>query len=223
MQTEEISLAIHSGTHMDAPLHFVKDNWSVDEIPLSHFVNRPLVVIDVSKKVVKDNDYGVTVDDILNWEEQNGRIPEGGVIFFRTGFAKRYLKGKLQYMGTVSQNHALIHTPGVSPEAAKWIVANRLVVGVGLDAISLDPGQGEQFLAHRTILERNMYVIENLASSLDRVPVTGAKVNIYPMLIERASGAPCRVIVDTSLAPQFAPSTMLLLVTGAAFVLSYLV
>lgn len=197
MRSEDIAMTVHCGTHMDAPLHFAHDKWSIDQIPITHFVNRPLAVVDVTKKVSKNPDYAVTVDDLLNWEEENGPLPEGGVVFLRTGFAKHY-HSRVQYIGTTSSNHALVHTPGLSPEAAEWIVANRLIVGMGLDALSIDPGQGEQFMAHRTLFERNMFVIENLNSNIDKVPLTGAKVNLYPMSLEGASGAPTRVIVNTS-------------------------
>lgn len=61
----------------------------------------------------------------------------------------------------------------MSPEAAQWLVQNRLLVGLGLDAVSLDKGQTEEFMAHRTILERNMFLIENLNSDLSKVPLTG--------------------------------------------------
>lgn len=77
-----------SFANQDAPLHFGRDRWSVGDIPITHFVNRPLVVIDVANKVALNRDYAATIEDITTWEEENGLIPEGSVVFLRTGFSK---------------------------------------------------------------------------------------------------------------------------------------
>lgn len=127
---------------------------------------------------------------------------------------------RLLYIGTNTANHALVHTPGLDPEAAEWIVTNRLVVGMGLDALSMDPGQSQQFGTHRVLLDRNMFIIENINSNLDKVPLTGAKVNIFPLNLQGASGSPCRVIVDTSFATTTSLSNFLtyLVIAFLAFV-----
>lgn len=70
---------------MDAPLHFCKHKWSITDIPVTHFVNRKLAVIDVSQKVANDLDYEVTVEDLEEWEREHGPLPEGGVLFILTG------------------------------------------------------------------------------------------------------------------------------------------
>lgn len=220
MRAENIGLAIHTGTHMDAPLHFCKDKWSVDEIPVEHFVDRPLVVINAEHSVIKNRDYEVTEADLLAWEQANGRIPEGAVIFIRTGYSK-YYSDRSRYFGV--SNGAIIaqnmHYPGMNGEAAEWIVRNRLIVGIGIDGVSLDGAQSKGYVAHQTILGRNMYILENLNSKIDQIPETGAKVHIFPMKIEGASGAPVRVVVDVNTASHLKP--LLLMITLSIATLTY--
>ena len=64
----------HTGTHIDAPLHFSKDGTSVDEIPVSELV-APLCVIDIAARAAEDADTQVTPDDIRAWIATNGDIP----------------------------------------------------------------------------------------------------------------------------------------------------
>lgn len=205
---------------MDAPLHFCKDKWSVDEIPVEHFVDRPLVVINTEHSVIKNRDYEVTEADLLAWEQANGRIPEGSVIFIRTGYSK-YYSDRRRYFGV--NNGAIIaqnmHYPGLNAEAAEWIVRNRLIVGIGIDGVSLDGAQAKGYVAHQTILGRNMYILENLNSKIDQIPETGAKVHIFPMKIEGASGAPVRVVVDINTGSRLKP--LLLLITLSITTLTY--
>lgn len=209
-------MAVHSGTHMDAPLHFLRDKWSVDEIPITHFMNRPLVVVDVANKVSKNRDYEVLEEDLLAWEMENGEIPEGAVILIRTGYSKFY-KNRAQYMGTATNLIQNLHYPGIGPEAALWIVKNRLVVGVGIDALSIDPGAGLGFLAHRTLLERNLYLLENINSNIDKLPATGAFISVFPLPLQGASGSPCRVIVDLNASHLIQPLGILSIVAFFLF------
>ncbi|KAI1301281.1 Kynurenine formamidase [Halotydeus destructor] len=211
MKAEDITMAIHTGTHMDAPLHFAEGKWSVDQIPITHLVNRPLAVIDARNQVSQNRDYAVTIKDIQDWEATNGQLPEGCVLFLRTGFAHHY-HNRLGYIGTLTSDAKLVTTPGLHEDAAKWIVENRLVVGIGVDALSIDQGSCESFGAHTTILERNMFVIENLNTNIDLLPLTGATVNLFPMKIEGASGAPTRVIVQLNAALCAKVSIVLLVV-----------
>jgi kynurenine formamidase len=203
---------------MDAPLHFGKDKWSVDEIPVEHFVDRPLIVINAEHSVIKNRDYQITEADLLAWEQENGRIPEGAVIFLRTGMSKHY-SNRQRYFGVSggSISRTNIHVPGLHAEAAEWIVRNRLIVGIGIDAISLDAGQSKGFVSHQTVLNRNMYILENLNDKIDQIPVTGAKVHVFPMKIEGASGAPVRVVVDINSGSHLTPFMTLITICITLF------
>ena len=211
---ENIALSIHTATHMDAPFHFARDKWSVDEIPIEHLVDRPLVVLDVQKKVFKNRDYQVTEHDLFYWEQENGVIPEASILFIHTGYG-RFYSDRLKYLNLMpgSKSTKDLRYPGMHRDAADWLVRNRLVLGVGIDTISIDSGASKSFHSHQILLDRNMFIIENLNSNLSQVPATGAKVNVFPLKFEAASGSPCRVIVNINSSSFIAPSVTVLAFT----------
>ena len=88
---------------------------------------------------------------------------------------------------------AKLHFPGLHPDAARWLAANRTVKAVGIDTASIDYGQSTLFETHRALYERNIPGLENLAN-LDRLPARGAKVIALPMKIKGGSGAPLRAL-----------------------------
>jgi len=83
------SAAEHGGTHLDAPIHFAQGMPTVDQIPLDRLIV-PGVLVDVQKQVADNRDYQITAQDLINWEKQNGRIPDNCIILFRTGWGKFY-------------------------------------------------------------------------------------------------------------------------------------
>src|SRR5580700_9978435 len=81
----KISLPEHFGTHIDAPAHFARGLWTVDQIPPERLI-APMVVLDVSANAKNHPDYQISVDDIAGWEQANGQIPPGAVVMARTGW-----------------------------------------------------------------------------------------------------------------------------------------
>lgn len=189
------SAAEHGGTHIDAPIHFAEGKQAVDEIPLEQLMG-PAIKIDVSSKALGNRDYLVSVDDFLAWEKaEEITIPDGSIVLLQTGFSK-YYPDKLKYLGTAARgDHAVkeLHFPGLSPAAAKWLVANRNVKAVGIDTPSIDYGQSEYFESHVTLLSENIPVFENVAN-LDKLPAKDFEVVALPMHIKGGSGAPLRII-----------------------------
>ena len=184
----------HGGTHVDAPAHFAKGKNSVDEIPFDH-LNGTAVVIDVSTKVKSNPDYLIGRGDLDAWEKENGQIPDGDIIIFRTGYGKYYPDAK-KYFGTDQRGQAavaLLHFPGIDPEAARWLVKDRNISAVGLDTPSIDYGQSKTFETHRILLGENIPAFENLAN-LDQLPATGVYIFAMPMKIKGGSGAPLRIM-----------------------------
>ena len=184
----------HGGTHIDAPVHFAAGRESVDAIPLRRLVGRA-VVIDVTAASAQNADYQVTVDDLMRWEQQHARIPSDAIVLLRTGFAQHW-PDATRYLGTAERGDAAVaklHFPGLHPDAAKWIVANRPIKAIGIDTASIDYGQSTLYESHRVLYERNIPAFENLAS-LDRLPPIGAHVVALPMKIRGGSGAPLRAI-----------------------------
>jgi kynurenine formamidase len=186
--------AEHGGTHLDAPLHFAQGRQAVDEIPLERLVG-PAVVVDIVAQSDRDADYQVSVNDLQAWEREHGQLPADAILLLRTGFSRRW-PDAARYLGTAARGAdavAQLHFPGLHPDAARWLVANRPVKAVGIDTASIDFGQSTAFEAHRTLYEQNIPAFENL-TMLERLPATGAFVVALPMKIEGGSGAPLRAI-----------------------------
>jgi kynurenine formamidase len=184
----------HGGTHMDAPVHFAKGKQAADEVPLDRLVG-PAFVIDVSEKSAGNADYQVSVDDLQAWEKQNGAIPSDAIVLLRTGFSRRW-PDAAKYLGTAERGEgavAKLHFPGVHPEAAKWLVANRPIKAIGIDTASIDYGQSKLYESHQTLYAQNIPAFENM-TALDRLPIKGAYVIALPMKIKGGSGAPLRAI-----------------------------
>ena len=185
--------AEHGGTHLDAPVHFAEGRWSVDQIPVEQLVGAASVV-DLSAKCAAQPDYQVTVDDLTTWEKTNGSL-NGSILLIRTDYSKRW-SDAAGYLGTAERGEAAVpklHFPGIHPEAARWLVANRTVKAVGIDTASIDYGQSTLFETHRALYERNIPGLENLAN-LDRLPARGATLVALPMKIKGGSGAPLRAV-----------------------------
>jgi len=183
----------HGGTHIDAPIHFAEGKWTVDEIPLSQTTGEG-VVIDVSQKALQNRDYQITSEDILNWENEHGKIPTDAIVFFKTGYGKFYPNRK-EYFGTDLKGEAAIpqlHFPGIAPEAAQWIVDHRKIKAFGLDVASMDYGQSTDFKTHQIMLGHQIPGFENVAH-LDQLPTKGFYVVALPMKIGKGSGAPLRL------------------------------
>jgi kynurenine formamidase len=188
------SAAEHGGTHLDAPVHFAKGRHTVDQIPLEQLMGSG-ILIDVTSQCAANPDYLVSVADFQNWEKRNGRIPVGSIVFLRTGFGKFFADRK-RYLGTDERGAAAVaklHFPGLDPNAARWLTANRTIKAIGLDTASIDYGQSKLFESHRVLFDKNIPAFENVAN-LDQLPVKGFSVIALPMKIAGGSGGPLRII-----------------------------
>ena len=184
----------HGGTHLDSPIHFAQGKQTVDQLPLERLVG-PAVVIDVSDRADRNADYQVTAADIQQAESRDGGIPPDAIVLIRTGFSRRWPDAE-RYLGTAERGPeavAKLHFPGLHPDAARWLVANRQFRAIGIDTASVDYGQSTQYESHRVLFERDIPAFENLAA-IDRLPVRGAVVIALPMKIGGGSGAPLRAI-----------------------------
>jgi kynurenine formamidase len=188
------SMAEHGGTHIDAPVHFGSGKLTVDRIPLDRLAGAA-VVVDVADRAGRDADYQVTADDLQRWEQEHGEIPRDAMLLIRTGYSSRW-PDAARYLGTAERGPdavALLHFPGLHPDATRWLIANRTVKAVGIDTASIDYGQSTMFETHRLLAERDIPAFENL-NALERLPATGSVLVALPMKIGHGSGGPLRAM-----------------------------
>jgi kynurenine formamidase len=183
------TLEEHIGTHIDTPGHFDEGNSLVDQIGPENLV-APVVVIDITAKAAEDPNAVVTPDDLVAFERRHGRIPDRALVCMNSGWAAKVDDGDAFRGGAGFPD---LNFPGFSIDATDWLVAKRDPVGIGLDTMSLDPGNSADFAVHVEFLASGRYGIESMAN-LDRIPPRSALAFVGPVPWEDGSGSPCRVI-----------------------------
>jgi kynurenine formamidase len=181
----------HSGTHMDAPGHFVEGGRLSPEITLEELLV-PIAVVDISDRAEREPDAMVTVDDLRRYERRHGRIPKGALVCMDSGWAAKVDDPLAFKGGAAFPNY---HFPGFSLDAAMWLAERRDVTGIGVDTISLDPGNSLTFPVHVNFLATDRYGLEGM-NNLDRIPPRGAVAYVGLIPWEEGSGGPCRVIAS---------------------------
>ncbi len=185
----------HTGTHFDAPIHWVsgKDlpHNATDSIPPERFIG-PACVVDCSKESAKDADFLLTRDYLLGWEKRHGTIPPKSWVLMRTDWSKRHDPADYQNYDEEGQ-----HTPGPDVDAVQFLVNERDVLGFGTESIGTDAGQAAHlrppYPCHYFMHGAGRYGLQCLAN-LDQLPPTGAVVVAAPLKIRNGSGSPLRVL-----------------------------
>ena len=179
----------HSGTHMDAPAHFVANGRHSPDIKLRELFVR-VAVIDISRRAQQNADAVVTVDDLRRYERRHGRIPRGAGVFMYSGWESR-VGDQERFRNTGADGK--FHFPGFSKEAVRWLLERRNPTCIGVDTLSLDPGNSATFPVHKLLLGADRYGLEGLAN-LKRIPARGATAYVGLVPWQDGSGGPCRVI-----------------------------
>ena len=187
----ELTVNEHTGTHIDAPLHFSEDGASVDEIEVANLV-APLCIIDVKEKAAADADYRVTPDDLKAWTDANGAIPDGACVVMNSGWAAKV--GSEEYRNADADRK--LHFPGFHVETTQALLETG-AASIGVDTLSLDHGISADYATHYAWLGAGRYGIENLAN-LDALPPSGATVMVGAPKHKRGSGGPARVLAMVS-------------------------
>jgi len=183
----ELRVNEHTGTHLDAPLHFSENGQAVHEIPIANLVC-PLCVIDIREKAAGNADAQVTPDDIKAWVSANGEIPENACVAMNSGWDKHVATDKFRNVGKDEK----MHFPGFHVEAAKMLAETR-AVGMAVDTLSLDYGMSGDFATHYAWLPTNRWGLECIAN-LDSVPATGATLIVGAPKHQGGSGGPSRIM-----------------------------
>ena len=184
----ELRLSEHTGTHIDAPLHFTADGKGVGELPVEDLV-APLVVIDIRAKADANADAELTPDDIKAWTDANGELPQGCVVAMLSGWGAHVATDKFRNLGGDGKT---MHFPGFHVEAVKQLLETS-AKAIAVDTLSLDFGQSPDFIVHKTWLPAGRYGIEGIAN-LDRLPAKGATIIVGAPKVAKGSGGPARVI-----------------------------
>jgi len=190
-----LRLGEHTGTHFDAPIHWITgkdlpDN-ACDTIPVRRLVG-PACVIDVTADVASNPDFLLTPARIDEWEAAHGRIAAGAWLLLRTGWSKR--TDAKAFVNAAADGP---HSPGFDPRASRMLAHDRDVVGVGVETIGTDAGQAGTFdppFPNHTIMHgAGKFGLASLCN-LDQLPPTGSIVIAAPLKIVGGSGSPLRVI-----------------------------
>ncbi len=189
-----ISMSEHTGTHFDAPAHWItgKDHadGTVDTLDCRGFI-APAAVVDASAEVALCDDWILDVAFLTRWEAIHGRIPARGWLAFRTDWAHR-IDDPARFLNLRDDG---AHTPGPSREAVEWLIHERDVLGFAVETINTDAGQSHTWPlplpCHTLMHGANRYGLQCLRN-LDQLPPQGALIVAAPLKIEAGSGSPLR-------------------------------
>ena len=178
----------HNGTHLDAPVHSADGQPSVDQLTAGDLFG-PAAVVDVSVQAAADPDYRLSQQDLLDWEEQHGRLPGGAIVLMSTGWSRKWTDPEA-YRNL--DRDGRLHFPGFSEEAAQFLVNERNIRGIGIDNMSVDYGMARTFAVHRVVNGSGKFHLENVAN-VHRLPPTGAYLIVAPIKIAGGSGGQVRI------------------------------
>jgi kynurenine formamidase len=184
----------HTGTHLDAPVHWVtaRDGEDVSQIATAKLI-APAAVIDVADEVAEDPDFLIEVSHLEGWQAEHGPLPDGGWLLVRTGWSARS-NSQEEFLNADETGP---HTPGFSVEAAKWLAEVAPIIGVGVETVGTDAGKAHSFEpafpCHTFVLGAGKYGLTQLRN-LRLLPPTGAVLVASPLPILGGSGSPARVL-----------------------------
>lgn len=185
-----ISTGEHTGTHLDAPIHWItgRDGADVSQLPARRLI-APAVVLDFSAQAAKDPDFLLEVEHIRAWQDEYGPLPRGGWLLYRTGWDARARDPSAFLNGG--------HTPGISTACASWLAEEAPVQGVGVETVGTDAGAAHSFAppfpCHSYLLGNDKYGLTQL-QNLAALPAMGAVLIVGPLPIVGGSGSPCRAL-----------------------------
>ncbi|MGI9012585.1 MAG: cyclase family protein [Nitrososphaeraceae archaeon] len=172
--SEAIFLSTHTGTHMDAPSHFIEGAESIDDIDVNRFVMKNVHLL----KIFKSSNQLITAEDIIN---SNIDIKENDSIVFSTGWEHNY-----------NSDNYISSNPGLSPQAATYL-SNKKINAVAIDSPSIDSGIESEFPVHQILLKNNIIIIENICN-LAKIDKKNFKLIAIPLKLRGASGSPVRAL-----------------------------
>ena len=182
-----LTIGEHTGTHLGAPRHFCETGVTVDEIPPGYFM-APAIVINMEAKAALNRDALLSVKDIVLWEKMYGFIKSGSIALVKTGWS--HLWGDESAYFAIAKDG--LHFPGISLVAARYLVQELDIIGLGIDTAGIDGGRSIDFKTSKLLAEQNVYHLENL--NLAALTITHLTLVVAPLPISGGSGSPCRIL-----------------------------
>jgi kynurenine formamidase len=173
-----LNLSEHTGTHFDAPLHFVPGGQPICDVPLERFFGRMLTIDARSAPA----DSRIGLEWLTRFEQANGPVREGDAVFFSFGWARYFPTADPRFFRD---------WPGLSRELCESLVERRVSI-VGTDCMSVENFSNVDFVAHHTLLRAGILIGENF-NNLDQVPPVCSLIAL-PLPIEGGSGSPMRAV-----------------------------
>lgn len=173
---ELLFLSSHTGTHLDAPYHFVKNGAKIHQIPLDRLLGSAILI-----KIKKGKNQAITKNDLISFERKNGIIPKHSSIIFHTEWQKN-----------LNNESYFTNNPGLSESAATYLVSKEINL-VGIDSPSIDLGKDKTFSVHKILAKNNILIVENL-SNLNKISLKQFDFVILPLKLKDATGSPVRAI-----------------------------
>jgi len=173
---ELLFLSSHTGTHLDAPFHFVKNGMKINQISLNRLVGKGVLI-----KLERTKNTKILKSDIISFERKNEKITNNSSIFFYTGWQKN-----------LKRDNYFTENPGLDISAAKYLVSKNINL-IGIDSPSIDLGKDESFCIHNILSKNNILIVENL-TNLNKILTKEFNFTILPLKLKDATGSPVRAI-----------------------------
>jgi kynurenine formamidase len=173
---ELLFLSTHTGTHMDAPYHFLEKGAKIHEISLKKLVSEAILI-----KSKKKSGGSITKTDIQKFEKKHGKITGFSSVIFYTGWQRNLQK-----------KYYFTKNPGLSVSAAKYLASKKINL-VGIDSPSIDLGTDSKFSVHQIFAKKGILIVENLAS-LEKIKSSKFHLVVLPLKLKNATGSPVRAI-----------------------------
>ncbi len=170
---KKITMYSHTGTHMDAPAHLIKNAKTLDQFPVEHFYGKAFILHREARQTRI-----IELHELLPHAEN---LAQADFVLLHTGWSEYW--GEEKYFSAY---------PVLSREAAVFLGSLQLK-GVGVDTISVDALEAEFFPIHRTLLEKNIILIENL-THLEKIPGRQCTFSCFPLKFAEADGSPVRAV-----------------------------
>lgn len=173
---ELLFLSSHTGTHLDAPFHFVEKGRKIHEISPSRLISDAILI-----RLEKGRNHSITKKDIVNFEKKWGEIKENSTVIFSTGWQKN-----------IQKKYFFFDNPRLSDSAAKYLISKKPNL-VGIDSPSIDLGKKSKFSVHHILAKNNVLILENLCN-LEKISGFFFKLIVLPLKLKDATGSPVRAV-----------------------------